>query len=133
MALSCVVCKRPVTGEYFLAGTQVVCSGCKIRVESSRPESAPLPQSLLMATLFGFGAAIVAAALWAGVVFFLHLQLGIAAIAVGYLVGAAVRKGARGNSGAIFQGIAMVLTVCAVVWSLLPFVVEGAQRSGQAF
>ena len=56
-------------------------------------------------------------------------QLSILAIAVGFLVGRAVRWATGGRGGVIYQVLAVVLTYAAIAFSWLPFV---AERQGAA-
>lgn len=107
---------------YLTAGTKVVCPECRAQVEGMPPE--PLGPALGRSAALGLGGAILAAALWAAIVMITRLQLGIVAIGVGLLVGAAVRKGAGRRSGPLFQALAILLTVCSLAWSTLPMVYQ---------
>ncbi len=71
-------------------------------------------QNLLMATIAGFGAAILGAGAWALVTNITGYQIGFMAIGVGFLVGYAVRLAGKGidNSFGIV-GATMALLGCA--------------------
>src|SRR3954462_9054567 len=111
-AFVCIACKQPITDEYWLVGTKMVCPRCRAATDA-RPQT-PWAQSLGQATVFGIGAAIAGAALWAAMLLGLHMQIGFAAIGVGWLCGIAVRKGAGTRSGPAFQALAMSLTVLSL-------------------
>jgi hypothetical protein len=128
-AWNCVVCRRAITADYFLAGTKIVCPECRDRIANTATTGS-LPAAIGTALLFGAGAAVAAAAGWAAIVFFLHMQLGIAAIAVGWAVGTAVRKGAGTQSGILFQVIAVLLTACSLAWSTIPLILQAMDANG---
>ena len=117
--LTCIGCQSAITDRYYLAGgAKPVCAPCKSKVEGLPP--GPLGPALAKAAGLGLLAAAAAAAAWAFIVIVTHLMLGIVAVAVGYVVGLAVRRGAGRHSGGVFQGLAMGLTVLSIVWSTLP-------------
>ena len=58
---------------------------------------------MVAAGALGLGAGIVGAAIYYAVIAITHLEIGIVAILIGYMVGRAVRKGARGHGGLRFQ------------------------------
>ena len=44
------------------------------------------------------------------------------------MVGASVRKGCGGRGGWLYQGMAILLTYCAIVVTYVPFVLKGIQE-----
>jgi hypothetical protein len=109
----CVVCGKSVGGEYYTANGKPVCANCRNVVMTA----AATPRSigpLLLAGLFGLGAAIAGAAIYYAVIAIANLEIGIVAILIGYMVGWAVRKGAGGRGGRRFQILAVILTYWAV-------------------
>ena len=82
------------------------------------------------ATIFGLVAAILGAALYYAVIAITNFEIGIVAIAIGYMVGFAVRKGA-GGGGRRFQVIAVLLTYWAVGLAYMPLVLRDASRREQ--
>ena len=82
--------------------------------------SPPMPASVsdvLGGLLGGLLAAVLATAIWYGVVAVTHWQLGIVAIAVGFLVGQGVVLGARGHASIALVVISVVLTLLALAVS----------------
>jgi hypothetical protein len=96
-ARRCVVCKLPIADSYFHAQGQVVCPNCAGRIQSG--QQAPPAIALGRAALYGLGAAAAGCALYAAVAILLHLEIGIIAIAVGIMVGKAIRAGSNGLGG----------------------------------
>jgi hypothetical protein len=79
----------------------------------------------LQAAAFGIGAGIAGAIVYYAVIALTKLEIGIVAILIGYMVGAAVRKGA-GGGGRRFQILAIALTYGAVALAYTPIVVKAA-------
>ena len=82
------------------------------------------------ATIFGLVAAILGAALYYAVIAITNFEIGLVAIAIGYMVGFAVRKGA-GGGGRRFQVIAVLLTYWAVGLAYMPLALRDASRREQ--
>ena len=60
-------------------------------------------------------------------------QLGLVAVAVGFFVGWAVRKGSGGRGGWQFQALAMALTYVSIAASWLPIMIKEASDHGLVF
>jgi hypothetical protein len=80
------------------------------------------------ASIFGVVAAILGAVLYYAVIAITNFEIGLLAIAIGYMVGFAVRKGA-GGGGRRFQVIAVLLTYWAVGLAYVPLVFRDAAAS----
>jgi hypothetical protein len=122
-ASNCVACKRPIGDSYYTAGKAIVCESCKTRIEST-PRSVTTPAHLVRATVFGIGGAIAGAAVYYGVLALIHAQIGLVAIAVGWLVGRAMQLGAGGQRGRPFQIIALILTYLGIAVGMTAELVE---------
>jgi hypothetical protein len=125
--LTCAGCKQPIAGEYYEVNGQTFCPTCKSEVERMFGGT-PGPSGLMRAMAFGLGGGVLGALLYFLVVKFSGYQLGLIAIAVGWLVGQGVRMGTGGRGGALYQTIAIVITYLAIVTSFVPMVLEGAHR-----
>ena len=68
------------------------CARCRDAVEAAA-ETPRDAGALITAGLFGVGAAVAGAVLYYAVMAIAHLEIGIVAILIGYMVGYAVRKG----------------------------------------
>src|SRR5579862_1574238 len=98
---SCALCKKPVGDAYYTAGKAIVCGTCKTEIETAPPSRASAAL-ILRSAIFGLGGAILGAAIYYGVSALTGLEIGIVAIAVGFIVGRAVQLGARGRRGRAF-------------------------------
>jgi hypothetical protein len=117
-ARRCVVCKSGIGPSYFHAQGQVVCPACAEKIQAG--QQAPPAVSLGRAVLYGLGAALAGAILYAAVAILLNLEIGIVAIVVGVLVGKAVRAGSRGLGGRPQQILAVLLTYFSITSSYIP-------------
>jgi len=117
--VTCTICQRAISTEYFDVNGQSVCDSCRAQVA----QLAETPRSwgvFARAGLFGLGAAIAGAILYYAVIAITNFEIGIVAIAIGYMVGWAVRKGAGNRGGRRFQVAALVLTYWAVGLAYTP-------------
>ena len=117
--VTCAVCGRSVGASYYTANDKPICASCRDAVTSA----AATPRSagpLLLAGLFGLGAAVAGAAIYYAVIAIANLEIGIVAILIGYMVGWAVRKGAGGRGGRRFQILAVALTYWSVGLAYAP-------------
>jgi hypothetical protein len=118
--VTCVACQRPILDRYYDVNAQSVCSSCRneIALHSETPRGWGV---LARAGLFGAIAAILGAILYYAVIAITEFEIGIVAIAIGYMVGYGVRIGTRGRGGRRFQVIALLLTYWAVGLAYTPF------------
>lgn len=95
------------------------------------------PGDVPRAAFFGAGAALVSATVWYGIRELTGFELGLIAIAAGYFVGIAVRKGAGSQGGLPTRWLAVFFAYSAVAWSYVPYLLEdsdvGALLSSIAF
>jgi hypothetical protein len=117
--VTCKACSKPIDRDYYHLNGKVTCESCRDAISDAvaTPEGA-LP--LARAAGLGILAAIAGAALYYGVIALANLEIGIIAIAIGYMVGWAVRKGAGGRGGRRFQVLAVLLTYWAVGLAYAP-------------
>jgi hypothetical protein len=113
------MCQRGISTEYFDVNGQSVCASCRTQLAAL----AETPRSwgvFAVAGLFGLVAAIAGAILYYAVIAITNFEIGIVAIAIGYMVGWSIRKGAGGRGGRRFQVAALVLTYWAVGLAYTP-------------
>jgi hypothetical protein len=119
---ACALCRTPIVSTYFALRDKVLCPTCHTRV------TAPPPGSELgrfaIASLFGLGAGLLGAVIWFAVRRVAHIEIGIVAIVVGFLVGKAVRKGSGNRGGVGYQILAVGLTYFCVAANYVPDIVE---------
>jgi hypothetical protein len=117
--VTCTVCQRAVSDEYFDVNGQSVCDGCRTQLA----QLAQTPRSwglFVKAGLFGLVAAILGAILYYAVIAITDFEIGIVAIAIGYMVGWAIRKATANRGGRRYQVLALVLTYWAVGLAYTP-------------
>ena len=115
----CRGCRKTIDTEYFQVNGHVFCGRCRNLVEAAA-ETPRGTGPLIVAGLFGLGAGIAGAAIYYAVIAIAHLEIGIVAILIGYMVGYSVRKGAGGRGGLRFQILAAALTYASVALAYSP-------------
>src|SRR5580658_7431285 len=127
---TCIVCKQPVAGDYYNANGNILCPQCKLRIEAH--QQPPPHTSLLRAALYGGAAALAGAIIYATVVIVTHLEIGLVAILIGYMVGRAIRYASRGLGGRPQQILAVALTYFAITTSYIPVFIYQASKARSA-
>ncbi len=122
--MTCATCKKPLTGSYHMLNKLMICASCRGRLERQLRGGSGSAR-FLKATLYGLGGAAVGAAIWYAVLAITDMQIGLIAIAVGFIVGKAVAKGSGGRGGWQYQTLAIVLTYLAIVSTYVPFIIKG--------
>lgn len=126
--VTCSVCHRALSESYFDVNGQAACESCCRQLE----QHAETPRqwgTFARAALLGFIGAVIGALLYYAVIAITDFEIGIVAIAIGYMVGYAIRLATAGRGGRRFQVLAVVLTYWAVGLAYVPFVFQGS--SGQ--
>ncbi len=119
--VTCISCRRTMLDEYFDVDGQATCPSCQQQIA----QLAQTPREwgvFARACLYGFGAAILGAIVYYAVIAITNFEIGIVAIAIGFMVGHGIRMATKGRGGRRFQVVAMVLTYWAVGLAYLPFV-----------
>jgi hypothetical protein len=89
-------------------------------------------ENIVLAILIGTLAAILGALLWMGVEMLTHMRLGVVAIAIGFLVGMAVRVAGNGT-GMLFGIIGTVLTFIGCLGGELLSRIASSTSDGRTF
>ena len=102
---------------------QPFCEACTTSIRQAHGDS---PGGAAFGRALGAGvvAGAVGSSLYYLVAKISGYQLSIIAIAVGFLVGRAVRWATGGRGGVIYQVLAVILTYVAIAFSWVPFLVE---------
>ena len=116
---ACSVCTLALSGSYFTLAGQVACERCKSESELAQLKRVGA-SGYLRATLLGSLAGAAGAAVWYAVRATTDYELGLIAIAVGYAVGAAVKKASGGRGGPLFQALAIALTYVWISANYIP-------------
>jgi len=121
---TCPACQRIIRDEYYEVNGHVVCAPCAGELGSGGGTT-----PLLRGFAFGAGAAIVGTLGWYLITKVTDREWGIVAIAIGFFVGMAVRRGSRVGGGWRFQALAMALTYFSITASRVPYVIDGVRQS----
>ncbi len=119
----CATCRRTLD-EYFERGGNIICATCAATLKAGKGSKA-----FFKALLLGAGAAALGTLIWLAILMATKMELGLVAIAIGLLVGFAVRRGAGGGAGWKYQALAMVLTYMSITFSYVPMVLKGINDS----
>jgi hypothetical protein len=122
----CIACKQEIAGEYYDANGNTLCPSCTQRIRTG--QQSPPPVSMLRAALFGAGAALGGTLIYAAVGIFLHLEIGLIAILIGYMVGKSVRFASGG--GRPQQILSVALTYFAITGAFILGILYQASKSG---
>jgi hypothetical protein len=124
LAVTCSRCKASIETSYYDVNGHVLCSDCRSAVISATETPRGIAP-LITAGAFGLGAGVVGAAIYYAVIAIAHLEIGIVAILIGYMVGYAVRKGSGERGGRRFQVLAVALTYVSIALAYTPLAVRG--------
>lgn len=114
----CKFCSQPVTGQYYRFHGEMACRACTENVRASLP--ADSHSGYARAVLFGVGAAIAGLILYATFEIVTGLIIGYLSLAVGYMIGKAMKAGSNGAGGRRYQVTAALLTYAAVSLAAIP-------------
>jgi Zn-dependent protease len=120
----CQLCQGALAGSYYQVNGKVVCPDCRGRIDVAEG-GLSRRERIIMASVYGTGAALVGSVVWYAVARLTGMEIGIIAIGIGLFVGRAVRKGSRARGGRGYQALAMILTYLSIVTSYVPAVVSG--------
>jgi hypothetical protein len=126
----CVGCGRTIWGAYYAANGRVICESCKTAFDLATQGSGT--GRFARATLYGIGAGAAGSALWYAVRAATGYEVGLIAVAVGFMVGAAVRKGSQARGGWRYQALAMFLTYASIVSAYVPLILAMPHTGSKA-
>jgi hypothetical protein len=104
--VTCTACKAHISTEYHVLNGAVICARCRQRVEAQLAAGGGASR-VPLALLYGAGAAVAGAILYVAVALITGYTIGLIAVAVGWMVGKAVRKASGGVGGPVYQAIAV--------------------------
>jgi hypothetical protein len=127
---TCGRCQKAISSAYFEVNGHVVCASCKAALQ--RGAAGNGMTRLLRAAAFGMGGAVVGAGIYYAILAATGYEIGLVAIAVGWLVGRGVQKGSLGVGGWAYQTMAVGLTYLAIVSTYVPFIVKAMEDRSTA-
>lgn len=114
----CAGCKTVLAGNYYRVNESLACAACAQKVREQIPaDSHP---AFMRALLFGVGGALLGLILYSAFSILTGIIIGYVSLAVGWLVGTAMKKGSQGVGGRRYQMAAVALTYAAVSLSAIP-------------
>jgi len=114
----CVGCKKPLAGSYYRVNGKLACDPCVQQVKMRSPQDSH--PAFVRAILFGMGGAILGLIIYSAFAILTGIMIGYVALAVGWLVATAMKKGSQGAGGRRYQVAAVALTYAAVSLSAIP-------------
>ena len=121
----------PLTGSYYTVNKKILCEQCHGQLQAFLAGGSKFKRAFL-ATALGLLAGLAGAAVWYAVRKATGYEIGLIAIAVGLMVGVAVRKGSKGRGGWFYQTLAIVLTYSCICAQYVPDLVEGLLKKAHA-
>ena len=126
VAPACSGCGQAPGPAYFRANGRVFCARCRGLIE----QQIGSPGDFGRAALYGAAGAVAGGILYYAVLAITHLQIGLIAVAVGYLVGRGVRQGSGVPGGRKYQLLAVGLTYFSIASSYFPAVYAARDQLG---
>jgi uncharacterized membrane protein len=123
---TCKSCKQLIKGTYYRINGVLACERCTTQLQNQIPKDNHA--AFVRALLFGVGAAILGLILYAAFGIITGIEIGYVSLAVGWLVGKAMRKGSNGVGGRRYQIAAAVLTYAAVSMAAIPIYISQASK-----
>ena len=126
----CQFCQEPLGRRYYRINTGMACAGCAERIQHELPKDGHTQYA--RGLLFGIGGAILGLIIYATFGIVTGLMIGYVSLAVGYIVGKAIKKGSRGAGGRKYQITAVALTYAAVSLAAIPIYISVYSKSRNA-
>jgi hypothetical protein len=114
----CVGCNKPLSDSYYRVNGKLACDACVQKVKMRSPQDSH--SAFVRAILFGIGGAILGLIIYSAFAILTGIMIGYVALAVGWLVATAMKKGSQGLGGRRYQIAAVALTYAAVSLSAIP-------------
>jgi hypothetical protein len=130
-AVVCGSCQQHLTSEYYDVNGVSVCDSCRASFAHQLASSLS-GVALIRIALYGLGAAIAGAIVYYAVVAITDYEIGLVAIAIGYMVGYAIKRGAAGRGARSLQVLAVVLTYWSVGLAYTSLAVNAASEAAAA-
>ena len=121
-APTCAACKQAIAESYYEVNGQVLCPRCSEAIQAHLAGGSGLLR-LARASGFGLAAAVAGFGLFFGVAKLTGYAWSLISVAVGLLIGSAVRAGSRGRGGLAYQALATLLTYLSISASYAALIV----------
>lgn len=114
----CKACNTTITGEYYRVNGVQACANCVEKVKQQMPKDTH--SAFVRGILFGVGGAIAGLIVYSLFWIITGIVIGYVSLAVGWLVGKAIKAGSKGIGGRRYQIVAVAFTYAAVSMSAIP-------------
>src|SRR5216683_1194911 len=114
----CKSCHTTLTSRYYRINGAVTCENCAERLKQQVPKDSH--SAFVRGIVFGLGGAFLGLILYAAFGILTGLVIGYVSLAVGYIVGKAIKMGSGGMGGRRYQVTAALLTYSAVSVAAIP-------------
>ncbi len=114
----CKACNKTISGEYYRVNGAQACAACVDRVKQQMPKDTHA--AFVRGILFGIGGAIAGLIVYSLFGIITGIVIGYVSLAVGWLVGKAIKAGSKGIGGRRYQIVAVAFTYAAVSMSAIP-------------
>jgi len=115
---TCKTCGRAISGRYYRINGTLACEACAEKLKSEAPKDSHA--AFVRGLAFGVGGAILGLILYAAFGIITGLVIGYVSLAVGFIVGKAIKFGSGGMGGRRYQIAAAILTYAAVSTAAIP-------------
>lgn len=114
----CKSCNQAISGAYYRINGSLACDRCTTQLQTQLPKDSHAV--FVRALMFGIGAAILGLIGYAAFSIVTGIQIGYISLAVGWLIGKAMRTGSKGVGGRRYQIAAALFTYAAVSMAAIP-------------
>lgn len=118
----CQFCHQQIGTRYYRVNNAMACAGCAEQARFSLPSDSG--SKYMRGLLFGIGGAILGLIIYATFEIATGWIIGYVSLAVGYIVGKAIKMGSRGAGGRKYQITAAALTYAAVSLAAVPVAIS---------
>lgn len=123
----CASCSKDLRITYYEANGLTVCTACRQQLAAAESSEGGIGR-FLRASIYGAAGGMIGAVIWYAIGKLFNLELGIIAIAVGWLVGTGVQRGSQGRGGLKYQVLAVLIAYVSIVSTYIPYIVEAARE-----
>jgi hypothetical protein len=114
----CKSCNQALSGRYYRINGSLACERCTEQLKTQLPKDTH--SAFVRGLLFGIVGFVLGLVLYSGFSIVTGIVIGYVSLAVGFIVGKAIRLGSGGIGGRRYQIAAVVLTYAAVSMSAIP-------------
>jgi hypothetical protein len=122
----CKSCNQPFSGAYYRINGSLACERCTTQLQTQIPKDNHA--AFVRALMFGVGAAILGLIGYAAFSIITGIRIGYISLAVGWLIGKAMRTASKGVGGLRYQIAAAVFTYAAVSMAAIPVYFSQASK-----